>query len=1060
MLIVCVAGGTVEGAIVKNLSSNIKSSNRLPEESAFLDLPEMDHHSFSQNRNIPGGGAGAGQSQHPLASVNGSIYGNDHVHPLESLAAMEQLIAQQTARQMAENHRGGFDQLNINGGIDFSGLCGQSALAQLQAQANHEAVASELAMRIAKQSRADETLAMSDPLHQRQHLLQQHLLSLQQQQQLEALRRANPQMNQNIMFQDNVDHRNRDFLHLQKDVQLLDLLRVREDLILQRQKQAEGLKAAAAAAAASQQAQQAQHQSNLLASYGELDRLQLLRHLNFSHNNSGHNTALGNGSHNGLPFATAAALGIFGQRELNDLNMLHHYQHQQNQKNLVSSMLNNNRNTRAAKGIPILPKSSNEDITDYSTGTKKIMTVSQPSPKLPQKKKIPNSPKAIDLSSNVVNEKVLVTNKLSEQKTISRHTTETKSLSNRNPSSDGQSDNQELFDRVKSMKKSQSPQDMSKAQDHRTSDIRLKNMIDKKVDDNSAKQKNSVDSENNNDTLNVSEVSHEQQLRFFNNGVETLMDGSPIDTKVLLKTNSKKPQTMTNHTHQITKTITKDSFTSNPKMKSSDHIPSIPQTSLHASRMNGNNLADLKPSKNSSLVPKVAHIKTNGISPKILPITTNQNGKRYNDNSAVLQRVQVGKKIKKTFVEPNKLDQRTNDIGDFSKTINMHNSKIVKTLRGSSGSGKRLLPTLAQSESSNETQQKIFTTPAKTIPSTNIPKIMSQNIKSGANPQYLIPQVKKEKKSNAIVHENLKKKKKNYKSNHQDIKKATMPSALSMAKVQGNNHSVARKATLINKDESKSLGLSIDCTRAEFFTFVIDRVPELASSVVIIQDRCQGESGIDVPIQAVNLILAELYYLANVDVMHDVARKQTGNALPIFREMAKERINSCIIEIEKYKNTMMSSKDNNNKKVNIKTKNSTYSPPMNTCSSSSVVASVTKSHESDVKSKSLINQPRKNLKLKKPWKPSTELQDFQDPKTQKWSHSSHGNIEVTTKQSRPSLKKAHDDNTRAIKAAEGPRSDMIEVLTKEGNAKKNSKDPKIEQGALNAARMLLNFGAK
>jgi len=316
----------------------------------------MDPRKFSrggQGRNGQGSSAGAGQLQHPLISANSGLFSHEPVHTLESLAAMEHLVAQQAARQMVEN-RAGFDQLGMGGGLDLSALRGQSGLAQLQAQANQEAMASELAMRLAKQSRAEEAIGLSDALYQRQHLLQQHALlsqQQQQQQQLEAIQRAN----QNAILQGNMNQGNRELLHLQEEVQLLELLRVRQGLLLQRQKQEEGLKAVAIAAASSQQAQQ---QSNVLA-YNELDRLQALRQLQA---HGGNETGMGNN----VPLATAAALGVFGQRDLND--MLSQGQHQQlNQKLAVSSLKNSVKNSRMNGSVPLLPKKLSRTKISFSS---------------------------------------------------------------------------------------------------------------------------------------------------------------------------------------------------------------------------------------------------------------------------------------------------------------------------------------------------------------------------------------------------------------------------------------------------------------------------------------------------------------------------------------------------------------------------------------------------------------------------------------------------------------------------------------------------------------------
>lgn len=889
------SAGRIEGAIVKSHHTT------------------MDPRKFTrggQNRNGQGASAGAGQMQHPLIQGNGSLFSHEPVQTLESLAAMEHLVAQQAARQMVET-RTGYDQINLGGGLDLSALRGQSGLAQLQAQANQEAMASELAMRLAKQSRAEEALNLSDALYQRQHLLQQHALlsqHQQQQQQLEAIQRAN----QSAFLQGNMNQGNRELLHLQEEVQLLELLRVRQGLLLQRQKQEEGLKAVAMAAASSQQAHQ---QSNILASYNELDRLQALRQLQAQ---GGNDTGIGN---NG-PLSTAAALGVFGQRDINEI-LSQGQQQQRNQKLAASALKNNSKNARIIGSVPLLPKNSPEKKVTSPPQSKESEIYTQEKIALNNLIKRPNVPKK------------------------KRH----KMVENGNHDGSGVPDN--FNEKVRKA-------------------IRM------------------------NEKTDGAEVD-KQHLRFFNNGVETHMDGSPLGM-------NKTVQTGVDNAQQNSVAITKNSSV---QINGSSKDPSTFQGI-----------------KNNSAMPQ--NILKNGLvetNPMFNPLSKGK------------------KKIPKAQMEINKSQFEVAD----STTV--PNSKMSKLFRRSNEIKRSDTP-----DSSNTVEKKFAAIPSIPAPApAPVPNPEQKHISANATSTVTASQP-----DSAPLVKKLKKKPHQFIQTSHVIKKRKIMESSEDSLVNPVDSSKVSNVPIKQEDQSQNEGFETDksklsskCTRDEFFAFVIERVPELAPSVAIIKGRFEEDEVNVVPLQAVNLILAELLYLANMDRSNSSSRKKINKSLPLLRENPSMRIFKCIKQIEKYKSSLVESMRPKKKVAEVVQSRIPIHTPSTRMEKNDKINNDMKPPKKDI-----ISTPKQ-------WKPAT-VQSHTEKSLKKEENEETEKENITVKENGDTSLKAQGVQAEPEKKEESNESKDLSGTeeAKQPESGDTTKKKEKSEEALNAARALLNFGVK
>ena len=1048
----------------------------------------MDHHNFSrgnQNRNVQGSGGGGGQIPHHLLSMNGSFLANDHVHTLESLAAMERLFAQQAARQMVENNTG-FDQFNVNAGIDLGALRRQSTLAQLQAQANQEAVASELAMRLAKQSRAEEAMALADS-HQRHQLLQQHALlsqqqhqqQQQQQRQLEALQRASAQYNQNVAFQENPEQGNRELHHLHEEVQLLELLRVRQDLILQRHKQEDGLKVASVNNIATQQAQ---HQSNLLASFNDLDRLQALRQLNLAQANGVNNAALANGSQGILPMTTSSALGVLGQRDLNEINMLYqHHQNQQRQKAIASAQItsnpnvniqNNGNHSRDANGVPIIPKNSRDDkpispqsienaiIPQGSISASKLIERAN-APKAKKKPKI--TKKAIpDLQNGRSSSVNITTNPNAPPSQIL--TNEVNIVESRNVGKQKETVNVPNSIQTNLVKQSQATRDVPNQQVPKNSTGTVKEVTGQVRRNNKNGDKRVVplsNSDNSKANLPAMEAPREQQLRFFNNGVETHMDGSPMVTKTLPKSETKKTQVVPPNQNPYQESVEALKRKGTPKSRSRPQDNIQNKSPANSPPFHSGENGNLKTgySKSSSLLPKPVHVKKTVANSRVLPFSSNKPstlGQPHKEKKVVKQHPASVSSGQRNRIPQFSTSETSNQPNSISNKGTLHDDATKNNSRDASSS-----MTINNNQNDNFSRAPNPRAPHVVSNSDYDSKTSTPETSMNETQSVVVPKVNKHKKANSQTGNGVIKKRK-------ICKNPSQPQAIPTVtdkNVGSSNQPVEVSAHAESVDTNKSSVLAQKCTRAEFFTFVIERVPELAPSVAIIQSRFKGDDESFVPIQAVNLILAELYYLAKMDGANHSNNKKLGKSLPLLREKSNLRINTCITQIETYKNAFIENYENGGKKISKNSPNGVAGPNAQTHipkpTGPSLVEKYVEQRSHKVSGKS--------LKQSKPWKPTLQSTETQTHLKQTWNNLNKSDAEsLPREQPANHSSSAHLSQTnqnvgssKASGASTGPHSDLMgEIFQKEKDDENSVKDCKIELNALNAARALLNFGAK
>jgi len=494
---------------------------------------------------------------------------------------------------------------------------------------------------------------------------------------------------------------------------------------------------------------------------------------------------------------------------------------------------------------------------------------------------------------------------------------------------------------------------------------------------------------------------NQQQLRFFNNGVETHMDGSPLGL------------------NKITR----------------NEIGKVQRDAL-SMKMNGNK----EDSSTLDGVKKNAALPPNALNAKKNVVPGNSSGSvltRFGDSDSFNPISKGKKKIPKSQMEGKRTQY------EISENAPVPNSKMSKLFRRSNDAKRNGTP-----DSSSQVEKKFAAIPNISAPiPEHEPNTSTMNPNNTQSQLHLGPSNKTLKKkpqqfmqSNPVV-----KKRKINKSMNDPMKDFEPASASSIAPVKP-----IEQTQSDNFDPDKSM-LSENCTRDEFFAFVIERVPELAPSVAIIKGRFEEDEENVVPLQAVNLILAELLYLANMDRSNSSSRKKGSKALPLFREKPSLRIFKCIKQIEKYKSSLVESLRPGSKVKKISESNPTRLP----------VQSTTKPSDKSDNGNNIMKIYKKEIPK------STSPPILAKAVTMK-----NGNLGPFNQEGE-SIKKKFIGNVKGENSQKPGSSPQVEKKTAKlsGVAAKALDSPKAESGeeskkkekseeALNAARALLNFGVK